>query len=103
MIDIDKAIDGLQRHIDSQSRGDACDGCPYNANGVYEGNCTLSLFGDLLKLLKQAKRKQEDENVCIVNLKAALEEEKKLNQQILGRLDMTERIIRLFIKTLVER
>ena len=103
MIDIDKAIDGLQHHIDHQRTASACDGCPYDPHGFHADNCTVCLFGDLLNLLKQAKRKQEDENVCIRNLKAALEEEKKVNQQILGRLDMTERIIRLFIKTLVER
>lgn len=36
------------------------------------------------------------------NLKSALEYERDLNQQMMGRLDIYERIIKMMLKTLID-
>lgn len=36
------------------------------------------------------------------NLKSALEYEQKLNQQLMGRIDIYERIVKMMLKTVID-
>lgn len=47
------------------------------------------------------KQAQKDFEVIEKNLKSAWDSEKELNSQILGRIDMQEQIIKMFIKEFI--
>lgn len=113
---IQKGLDCWCGRVHAQTLDECKDmRCPYAEND----ECSMRILKDVDKLFKQGEKpiqpitpeaaidkgsgmNEKDFKLIEDNLKNALEYQENLNQQMMGRIDVYERIVRMMLKTLID-